>query len=264
MLTRIISGLLLLPILFFVIIKGGIFIYLGGIICSLIGLYEFFKVFESSGYKPLKITTYIATIIMYTAMTYSGMVFSHIIISITYIIVAAGAVYIMNRRIRIEDLMITLMGYIYIPVFLSHINLLSIEGSIFIWLLFIFAWGSDTCAYFVGIFFGKHKLIPEISPKKTIEGSIGGILGTVIITLLFAKYFQEQNLLYFVPLAVIGSVVSQIGDLFASAIKREFGIKDYGNLIPGHGGILDRFDSILFTAPLTYYGITFIYFLQSL
>ncbi|MGB5823227.1 MAG: phosphatidate cytidylyltransferase [Proteocatella sp.] len=264
MLTRIVSGLLLLPIFFLVIIKGGIFIYLGGLICSLIGLYEFFRVFEKSGYKPLKITTYMATTIMYTAMTYSGMDFSYIIISIAYIIIAAGAIYIINRRIRVEDLMITLMGYIYVPVFLSHINLLSIEGSIFIWLLFIFAWGSDTCAYFAGMFFGKHKLIPEISPKKTIEGAIGGIIGTVILTLLFATYFKEPNLLYFIPLAVIGSIVSQIGDLFASAIKREFGIKDYGNLIPGHGGILDRFDSILFTAPLTYYGITFIYFLQHL
>lgn len=264
MLTRIVSGLLLLPVLFLVIIKGGIFIYLGGIICSLIGLYEFFRVFEKNGYKPLKVTTYIATIIMYTAMTYSSVAFSHVIISMTYMIVASGAIYIINRRIKVEDLMITLMGYIYVPVFLSHINLLSIEGNIFIWLLFIFAWGSDTCAYFAGMFFGKHKLIPEISPKKTIEGSIGGVIGTVILTLIFAKFFQEQNLVYFVPLAIVGSAVSQIGDLFASAIKREFGIKDYGNLIPGHGGILDRFDSILFTAPFTYYGITFIYFLQHL
>lgn len=264
MLTRIISGLLLLPVFFFVIIKGGIYIFLGGLICSLIGLTEFFKVFEENGYKPLKITTYISTIIMYTAMTYVGMSFSHIIINIAYILVAIGAIYIINKRIRVEDLMVTLMGYLYIPVFLSHINLLSLENSMFIWLLFIFAWGSDTCAYFAGMFFGKHKLIPEISPKKTIEGAIGGVIGTVIITLIFAKYFQAENLLYFIPLAMIGSIVSQIGDLFASAIKREFGIKDYGNLIPGHGGILDRFDSILFTAPLTYYGMTLIYFLQSL
>lgn len=264
MLTRIISGLVLLPLLFFVIIKGGISIYLGALICSLIGLYEFFKVFESSGYKPLKSTIYAATVIMYTAMTYSGILYSHIVISIIYIIFAVGAVYIMNRKVRVEDLMISIMGYIYIPVFLSHINLMSMQQTIYIWLVFIFAWGSDTCAYFAGMFFGKHKLIPEISPKKTVEGSIGGIAGTVVMTLVFAKYFQEPNPMYFIPLAMIGSTVSQIGDLFASAIKREFGIKDYGNLIPGHGGILDRFDSILFTAPLTYYGITFINYIQNL
>ena len=264
MLTRIISGLVLLPLLFFVIINGGISIYLGALICSLIGLYEFFRVFEGSGYKPLKTTIYAMTVIMYTAMTYSGMSYSHIVISVTYLIFAVGAVYIMNRRIRVEDLMITIMGYIYIPVFLSHINLLSMDQTIYIWLVFIFAWGSDTCAYFTGMFFGKHKLIPELSPKMTIEGAIGGVVGTVLLTLVFARYFQEPNPMYFIPLAMIGSTVSQIGDLFASAIKREFGIKDYGNLIPGHGGILDRFDSILFTAPLTYYGITFITYIQNL
>ena len=146
MLTRIISGLVLLPLLFFVIINGGISIYLGALICSLIGLYEFFRVFEGSGYKPLKTTIYAMTVIMYTAMTYSGMSYSHIVISVTYLIFAVGAVYIMNRRIRVEDLMITIMGYIYIPVFLSHINLLSMDQTIYIWLVFIFAWGSDTCA----------------------------------------------------------------------------------------------------------------------
>ena len=154
MLTRIISGLVLLPLLFFVIINGGISIYLGALICSLIGLYEFFRVFEVSGYKPLKTTIYAMTVIMYTAMTYSGMSYSHIVISVTYLIFAVGAVYIMNRRIRVEDLMITIMGYIYIPVFLSHINLLSMDQTIYIWLVFIFAWGSDTCAYFTGMFFG--------------------------------------------------------------------------------------------------------------
>ena len=159
--------------------------------------------------------------------------------------------------------MVTLLGFIYIPVFLSHINLLSNTGSIYIWLVFIFAWISDTFAYFTGVFFGKHKLIPHISPKKTIEGSIGGILGTVLVTVAFAMFFKEENPIYFVPLAIVGSTVSQLGDLFASAIKREFNIKDYGNLIPGHGGVLDRFDSILFTAPLTYYGVILIGYIQS-
>lgn len=120
MLTRIISGLVLLPLLFFVIINGGISIYLGALICSLIGLYEFFRVFEGSGYKPLKTTIYAMTVIMYTAMTYSGMSYSHIVISVTYLIFAVGAVYIMNRRIRVEDLMITIMGYIYTCIPLAH------------------------------------------------------------------------------------------------------------------------------------------------
>lgn len=264
MLVRIISGIVLLPLLFLVMLKGGVYIYVGGTICSLIGLYEYFRVFENNGYKPLTLWSYLLTIIMYTMISLSTLNFSHIVINMLYLLIAMGAYRIIMRKMRVEDLMVTLLGFVYVPVFLSHINLLSNMGSIYVWLVFIFAWISDTAAYFTGVFFGKHKLIPQISPKKTIEGSIGGIAGTVIFTVAFAMAFKEKNPMYFVPLAMIGSIVSQLGDLFASAIKREFKIKDYGNLIPGHGGVLDRFDSILFTAPLTYYGVTLIDFIQNL
>lgn len=264
MLTRVISAIVLLPLFFFIIIKGGIFIFIGGLGASLIGLREYFKVFDKNGYKPLEKTTYILATLYFTAITFTNMAYSHIVLSMAYIMFVAGAFLIIKKQIKLQDLMVTLLGFIYIPVFISHINLLSIENNIFIWLVFIFAWGSDTFAYFAGVAFGKNKLIPEISPKKTIEGAIGGVLGSILLTVMFAWYFGEESVIYFIPLAIIGSVVSQLGDLFASAIKREFGIKDYGNLIPGHGGILDRFDSILFTAPLTYYGITFISFIQSI
>lgn len=263
MLTRIISGLILLPVLLFVISKGGVYIYMGGMLFSLIGLFEYFRAFKQNAYKPLEITSYILTITLYSMMSLTTLTYSHIVLNMIYVLVAVGALYIINQRIRVEDLMVTLLGFIYIPVFLSHINLLSNMGSIYIWLVFIFAWISDTFAYFTGVFFGKHKLIPRISPKKTIEGSVGGILGTVLVTVAFAMFFKEENPIYFVPLAIVGSTVSQLGDLFASAIKREFNIKDYGNLIPGHGGVLDRFDSILFTAPLTYYGVILIGYIQS-
>ena len=263
MLTRIVSGLILLPVLFFVTIKGGVYIYIGGMACGLIGLFEFFKVFKENGYRPLQILSYILTVIMFTLISLTNLAYSHIVLNVLYVLFAVGALYIITQKIRVEDLMVTVLGFIYVPVFLSHINLMSNMGSIYIWLIYIFAWVSDTSAYFAGVFFGKHKLIPRISPKKTIEGSIGGIIGTAIFTLIFAMIFKEDNPIYFVPLAMVGSIVSQLGDLFASAIKREFKIKDYGNLIPGHGGVLDRFDSILFTAPLTYYGITLISYIQN-
>ncbi len=264
MLTRIVSGLVLLPVLLFVIIKGGVYIYIGGMLFALVGLFEFFRVFKSNGYRPLELLSYALTVAMYSMLSLTTLVYSHIVLNVIYVLVAAGALYIIREKIRVEDLMVTLLGFIYIPVFLSHINLLSNMGSIYIWLVFIFAWISDTFAYFVGVFFGKHKLIPRISPKKTIEGSLGGIVGTMIFTVGFAMFFKEENPMYFVPLAIVGSTVSQLGDLFASAIKREFKIKDYGNLIPGHGGVIDRFDSILFTAPLTYYGVSLISYIQSL
>ncbi|MDO5095482.1 MAG: phosphatidate cytidylyltransferase [Peptostreptococcaceae bacterium] len=264
MLVRIISSIALLPLLFLVILKGGVFIYIGGTICSLMALYEYFRVFEKNNYKPMTFISYLLTIIMYSMISLSSLQFSHIVINMLYLLVASGAYLIITRKIRIEDLMVSVLGFVYIPVFLSHINLLSQMGTIYIWLVFIFAWVSDISAYFSGMFFGKHKLIPEISPKKTVEGAIGGIAGTVIFTVGFAMFFKEPSPMHFVPLAIVGSVVSQLGDLFASAIKRALQIKDYGNIIPGHGGVLDRFDSILFTAPLTYYGITLIEFMKHL
>jgi len=132
------------------------------------------------------------------------------------------------------------------------------------------AWFSDTGAYFTGRAFGKHKLCPEISPKKTVEGAIGGLLGGVIGMTVFKLVADSMahTLTVYPPiemaagpqiswgavfaLGIIGSTISQIGDLSFSVIKREFGVKDYGNLLPGHGGILDRFDSVTFVAPFVW------------
>ena len=119
------------------------------------------------------------------------------------------------------------------------------------------AWLNDIFAYFSGYFFGKKKLCPEISPKKTVEGAIGGVAGDIVFCLLFTYAFSAVmqlsvnwiSLCIFLP---IGAVASIFGDLCASIIKRQFGIKDYGNIMPGHGGVMDRFDSWIFVAPLLY------------
>ena len=107
-------------------------------------------------------------------------------------------------------------------------------------------------AYFIGVNFGTHKLCPEISPKKTVEGALGGILSSIIISFLFTLIFNVNKAYILIPLTLVFCIIGMLGDLFASAIKRSVGIKDYGNLIPGHGGILDRLDSVLFIAPLLY------------
>ena len=118
---------------------------------------------------------------------------------------------------------------------------------------------SDTGAYFAGLKFGKRKLAPLISPKKSVEGAIGGILGSMIVGALYAyliveSVISDQKILWiFVLISGVGAVVSQVGDLAASAIKRNHEIKDYGKLIPGHGGVMDRFDSVIFTAPMIYF-----------
>ena len=129
-------------------------------------------------------------------------------------------------------------------------------GIYLVWMVFVSSWISDTFAYLTGMLLGRHKLAPVLSPKKSIEGSIGGIAGSSLAGALFGFIFsskagQEINMVVVCALlGAFGSVISQIGDLAASAIKRNCEIKDYGHLIPGHGGIMDRFDSVLFVAPL--------------
>ena len=140
-------------------------------------------------------------------------------------------------------------------------------GFFAVWMIFIAAWGSDTCAYFVGVLFGKHRVTPRLSPKKSLEGYIGGVTGAGLLGLLYGAILMwtghiSSDLLWcFALLGVCGSFFGLVGDLAASAIKRDFEIKDYGNCIPGHGGIMDRFDSVIFTAPMIYLlSITVLYF----
>ena len=131
------------------------------------------------------------------------------------------------------------------------------NGKVLIWYLIFAAWGTDTFAYAVGRRFGKHKLT-SVSPKKSIEGSIGGTIGSVVVVLIFT-YIIKNNINIDLSYILVGittcilSILSQIGDLAASSIKREMDVKDYGNLLPGHGGMLDRIDSLIFIAPFAYF-----------
>ncbi len=159
--------------------------------------------------------------------------------------------FLINKEINIEDMGATLLGVLYIPYLLSHIYYL--DGTKYIWLIFIIAFGTDTFAYIVGNLFGKNKLSPNISPNKTIEGSLGGILGSLVLTIIYSLIMGLSPLWKLVVLSIIVSVFSQMGDLVASKIKRKANIKDYGFIMPGHGGVLDRFDSIIFSSPLIYY-----------
>ena len=136
-------------------------------------------------------------------------------------------------------------------------------GQYIYFLTFIIPWVTDTFAYFSGRFFGKHKLIPAVSPKKTVEGSVGGTLFAVILTVLYGFVIGQiseatPNYIALAVVALVVSLLSQCGDLVMSLVKRRFGIKDYGKLFPGHGGVLDRFDSVVVTAPTLYFLITLV------
>ena len=132
-------------------------------------------------------------------------------------------------------------------------------GAWLVGLIFISSWGSDTCAYCVGMLIGKHKMAPVLSPKKSVEGGVGGVVGAALLGALYAVVIAKWNpasghtALMYALICAVGALISMVGDLAASAIKRNKEIKDYGRLIPGHGGILDRFDSVIFTAPFIYF-----------
>jgi phosphatidate cytidylyltransferase len=165
----------------------------------------------------------------------------------------------------VDEVAKCIFSFLYVAVLMNYIyqTRCLYDGKWFVWLILIGSWGSDTCAYVIGKLIGKHHF-SKLSPKKTVEGCVGGILGAALIGFAYAFYFpNSENLLTISPkvvfpvIAAVCALVSQIGDLAASAIKRNYDIKDYGNVIPGHGGILDRFDSVLFVAPLVYYLLDF-------
>ncbi|MDY5647708.1 MAG: phosphatidate cytidylyltransferase [Lachnospiraceae bacterium] len=162
---------------------------------------------------------------------------------------------------RAEQVMTAFFSFFYSTVLFSFIYLTrSLPGGIYlVWLIFISSWICDTCAYLTGMALGKHKLAPVLSPKKSVEGAVGGVAGSALVGALFGRLllvsvYGDPNMVWICALiGAMGAVISQVGDLAASGIKRNHGIKDYGKLIPGHGGILDRFDSVIFTAPVIYY-----------
>lgn len=163
-------------------------------------------------------------------------------------------------KFKIEDVAVVFLGLFYVAVMLGFVYKVRMldDGILLVWLIFIGAWGSDTCAYCVGILIGKHKIFPLLSPKKSLEGCIGGIVGAALLGFIYATVFKSSILgvqnpqIAYAVICGISSVISQLGDLAASAMKRNHDVKDYGTLIPGHGGVLDRFDSIIFVAPVVY------------
>lgn len=251
--TRIISGLIGSGLLITVVTLGGIVLDIAILLVSMIGVYEFSNAAkEMNNIKTISIVNYLLAIAFFTLNIFDSYDNIQLVFFLYTIILLCFLVF--NIKTTPQDIAMTFFGGLYVPFLLFHISLLN-NGSILIWLVFITAFATDTFAYFVGVLFGKRKLAPKLSPKKSIEGSVGGILGALIITILFAYIFNIESILKLSILSIIASIMAQVGDLTASRIKRVVGIKDYGNLMPGHGGVLDRFDSILFTAPIVYYYI---------
>lgn len=256
--TRLISGVIVLAIAVAAMLLGGNILFAFVALISLIGMTELYKTSgiekEWPGYAG-----YLAAII-YEAVIWLGTPNGGLM-AVAVGVLLIMAVYVFTfPKYKADEIFCAISGIVYVTVLMSFIYQVRMlgDGLYIIPLIFICAWGNDTCAYCVGMLIGKHKMSPKLSPKKSIEGFVGGIAGAVIIGCIYGHFFGSQLTSLSSPVVAcgiisgVGALIAVVGDLAASAIKRDKGIKDYGRLIPGHGGILDRFDSILFTAPVVY------------
>lgn len=258
--TRLLSGIVLVIIALLTIMSGGYVLLLTLLCVSLIGMRELYNAMgvHKSGMDLLELAGYLGAVLYY------GTVFlgfeKYGMMAVILSLVLLMFVYVFTYpKYQAEQVMSAFFGLVYVAVMLSFILLTrNLEnGHLLVWLIFFCSWGCDTCAYCVGVLIGKHKMAPVLSPKKSIEGAVGGVAGAAGLGAAYAAIIHAPVVEYAVICAA-GALISMVGDLAASAIKRNRGIKDYGKMIPGHGGILDRFDSVIFTAPVIYYMAKFI------
>ena len=278
--TRLISGIVLVIIALVTIIAGGPLLLATLLFVSIVGMHELYgamgvvrpnpaqKQVESKEYKardknlgkvPEEPINVLSAMGFIGAVAYYGLIFfmpeQYYLVGIVMTLILILAAYVFSYpKYHAEQVIATFFGMVYVAVMLGFIYVIrsAESGKILVWLVFLSSWGSDTCAYCVGVLFGRHKMAPVLSPKKSVEGAVGGVVGAGLLGLLYAFIFHQPMFAYAVICAA-GSLISMVGDLAASAIKRDKGIKDYGKLIPGHGGVLDRFDSVIFTAPIIYF-----------
>ncbi len=259
MLIRIISAVVAIPILLIFIILGGLPLRVASFVVSTIGMYELYKA-VSGKIKPVHIVGFLLNTLYFCYPYISSYVhpFTDIKLLALSVIVIMFILVVFHSTNNIHDGAVTIFGFLYLGVIICLINDVRESSILYAWLPFIFAFASDTGAYFVGSKFGKHKLTPVLSPKKSVEGAVGGIVTTAVLSAVYAllcvKFFDmpKSAVSLLALMGAVGSVFGQLGDLAASSVKRYVGIKDYGNIMPGHGGVMDRFDSVLFTLPFVY------------
>lgn len=261
---RFLSGIILFPIVALILVFGNKYVVDIAIsLVAILSIHEYYKAFKTSKKaNPVSWLGYIAAVLISIIhILPSNMVLLTIgvLLSVTVLILFAYTI-ATNGKNTIQDISITFFGIFYIVIFLMFLSIIRENlpnGKLIIWFVFFSAWGTDIFAYLTGKKIGKHHFT-EISPNKTIEGCIGGTIGAIIMVVIYAiicnlVFKTEFNYGIIALIGLLLSLVSQIGDLAASSIKRYTGIKDFSNLIPGHGGMLDRIDSIIFIAPFAYF-----------
>ena len=259
MFQRVVSGIVLVILALILILTGGDLLLVSSLVISYIGMFELYRVFKMEKEMPAIIGYMMATIY------YINLRFPFIPDMMMFVLgclVALMFVYVFTYpKYKTEQILAAFFGVFYVAVMLSYVYQTRQMnfGVYIVWLIFLCSWVCDTCAYFVGVLIGKHKMAPILSPKKSIEGAVGGVVGTGLLTVLYGNVIKDtmgldtNGIVALAVICMIGALISMVGDLTASANKRNYDVKDYGTLIPGHGGILDRFDSVIFTAPIIYF-----------
>ncbi len=255
MFNRLMSAAVAIVLLFIAVGNGGWIFRIMGYGVILLALYEYYR---SAGI--LNAYTFSGGLLTVVFLELRGL--EDLVIALTFMMMA-----FLVAGLFSEDLKLDVIGkfqvsifYIVIPIYM--LLTLEVMGYMnFVGLIFLIAWFSDTFAFFTGRFLGRRPLAPRISPKKTVEGAVGGLLGALVMSLI---YYRIMGFEQYLPMVLFGLIVlgmtalSQIGDLVASKIKRTLGVKDFGKVMPGHGGILDRFDSVIILIPIVYYAVTVI------
>ncbi|OON94385.1 MAG: hypothetical protein ATN31_03655 [Candidatus Epulonipiscioides saccharophilum] len=259
MFIRILTGLIGIPFVLWILISGSLVMQISGIILGSIAIMEYFRAIEKV-YNPMKIFGFFLVIIYFIFLSF-WMENYYIYISLVLLLPLIGSV-LTYPKYTITDIATTIFGVLYVGLLFGLlVGIRNLDNGLFwVILLFVCTWGSDTSAYFVGKLFGKVKLAPELSPKKTVEGAIGGVIGSSIFVFIYClimqglgqTMFNANQIFIIILVACFAAILSQIGDLAASSIKRNVGAKDFGKIFPGHGGVLDRFDSVLLTTPFIY------------
>jgi phosphatidate cytidylyltransferase len=266
---RFITSFLFIPSLIYISFKGGVCYLILIELGIFVGTFEFYEILRAKDMRPYKKIGITAAIILGLIAYFQSYIFTYFIFTLLVMVLSTSELFRKDQNQAINHVGTTVFGILYVSWLLCHLIFLRELptvtgrpyhlGTTYVLIPFFIAWGYDTGAFFVGRKFGRKKLIERISPSKTWEGAIGGFVLSIIFLFSYQKIFKLNYLTNFdvIILALCGSALAQVGDLVESLIKRDAKVKDSALHIPGHGGILDRFDSILFVAPFVYYYLRF-------
>ena len=265
---RLLAAAIFLPCFFIIARRGGIYYLILVDLIIMFGLFEFYKMMEAKGLRPYRWIGMMSGGALPWYLFFRQGMYANVLLTLTFIAVMIAELLRKDKGHALYHISVTIFGVLYVSWLGSHLMLLRelpiivgldySFGYTFVIIVFALTWCYDTGAYTFGRLFGRHKLYPSISPGKTVEGAIGGtflsIVGILVVRILMDT---RLGVIEAVLLAIAASIIGQLGDLVESMIKRDAKLKDSASSIPGHGGILDRFDSLLFTAPLIYYALRY-------